>query len=113
MSTLLSDPQVSAASPNLLDDLNHARMMHQILHTAWCEAYRVRHLGEAEAEAERITKGALARVTSEAKLRFGNNSAHPNCDYCLTVSVFGGPGHEPSSFCRSGKRPHCTCDSCY
>jgi hypothetical protein len=31
----------------------------------------------------------------------------------LTVSVFGGPGHEPSSMCRSGKRPHCSCSACW
>ena len=24
-----------------------------------------------------------------------------------------GPGHWPSPMCRSGKRPHCTCDACY
>lgn len=24
-----------------------------------------------------------------------------------------GPWHEPSSACKSGKRPHCTCDYCF
>lgn len=25
----------------------------------------------------------------------------------------GGPAHTYSSYCKSGKKPHCTCDSCY
>jgi hypothetical protein len=101
------------ALPDLLDDRAHARQVHEILHTAWWAAYQVKNRGPDEAEAERIAKSALDRITAEAKRRFGNNKAHPDCDYCLTVSVFGGPGHEPSSFCRSGKRPHCTCDTCW
>jgi len=24
-----------------------------------------------------------------------------------------GPRHQPSDRCESGKRPHCTCDTCY
>lgn len=23
------------------------------------------------------------------------------------------PSHKPSSSCKSGKRPHCTCDACF
>lgn len=23
------------------------------------------------------------------------------------------PPHEPMHFCRSGRRPHCSCDSCF
>lgn len=121
MGVLLADKIVSTSSeaielppPHLLlDDIDHARETETILRTAWWQAYEVKGRGEVEAEAEHIAKGALNRVISEAKLRFGNNRAHPDCDYCLTVFVFGGPGHEPSSFCRSGKRPHCTCNSCF
>jgi hypothetical protein len=103
-------PQAAAF---LLEDRDHARAVYQILHTAWWAAYSAKHKGATESEVERISKGALDRIVAEAKLRFGNNRAHPDCDYCLTVSVFGGPGHEPSSLCRSGKRPHCTCSACF
>ena len=41
------------------------------------------------------------------------NPRHPNCKECLRVSVFGGPEHDPSGGCRSGHRPHCTCNSCF
>lgn len=36
-----------------------------------------------------------------------------DCDTCKSVSVFGGPPHYGSPRCRSGKRPHCTCDTCF
>lgn len=42
----------------------------------------------------------------------------PNCPMCAaipdhpTLSPFQ-PSHKPSSMCRSGKRPHCTCDACF
>lgn len=98
---------------DLLLDKEHARKTHAILHTAWWNAYRVKEQGEMQAEVERIAKGALTRVIAEAKRRFGNNEAHPDCEYCLEVSVFGGPSHEASRYCRSGKRAHCTCDACY
>jgi hypothetical protein len=29
------------------------------------------------------------------------------------VPSFPGPGHKPSSYCESGKRPHCSCDRCF
>jgi acyl dehydratase len=36
-----------------------------------------------------------------------------DCDYCKEVSIFGGPGHFASGSCRSGRRAHCTCDTCF
>jgi hypothetical protein len=42
----------------------------------------------------------------------------PNCSGCKPIldhprlDPFQ-PSHKPSSYCRSGKRPHCTCDSCF
>ena len=35
------------------------------------------------------------------------------CLYCARVLVSGGPSHETSSMCRSGRRPHCTCRACF
>lgn len=103
-----------------LQSREHARKVHQILHTAhwvaYCEMGKIPN-GSASRifaeEAERATASALKSVTEEAKAKFGNNKAHPDCDYCLTVSVFGGPSHEASPRCRSGRHDHCTCDTCF
>ena len=38
------------------------------------------------------------------------------CAYCERERMTGNdffPSHVPSGGCRSGKRPHCTCDSCW
>lgn len=45
--------------------------------------------------------------------------ACPGCAYIyratghLPTEVAMGPHHDPSPCCRSGKRPHCTCDTCF
>lgn len=54
-------------------------------------------------------------IKADLLTQFGKiNPQYPDCEYCLTQSVFkGGPSHVGSSYCRSGKRPHCTCDSCF
>jgi hypothetical protein len=44
----------------------------------------------------------------------------PNCPGCrefydspkLPIDVFA-PSHKASNGCESGKRPHCTCDTCF
>lgn len=97
------------ATTNWLDSKSHARQVHKILGDAWWEAYRK----DSKSEETRMLRSALGKVVAEAKLKFGDNSRHPDCEYCLEVSVFGGPDHDPSSGCRSGKRPHCTCDTCF
>lgn len=35
------------------------------------------------------------------------------CDTYRKEGWFHEPGHTPLSSCRSGARPHCTCDACY
>lgn len=35
------------------------------------------------------------------------------CLYCARVYVSGGPSHEGSPRCRSGRRSHCACDTCF
>lgn len=36
------------------------------------------------------------------------------CDYCEKYKDDQMmPPHEASSFCKSGKRSHCTCDTCF
>lgn len=42
----------------------------------------------------------------------------PDCETCREVTRHPTldpfmPSHKPSSMCRSGKRPHCTCSACF
>lgn len=45
----------------------------------------------------------------------------PECPTCLREKPYilahgyssGGPAHPPNAWCKSGGRPHCTCDACY
>jgi hypothetical protein len=38
-----------------------------------------------------------------------------DCAMCAAIEAGekGVPNHRPSPRCESGKRPHCTCDTCY
>lgn len=62
--------------------------------------------GATETRAERI-----ARLTNLGLV-------DPDCAYCAealahpTLSAFM-PSHRASPGCRSGRRPHCTCDTCW
>lgn len=36
------------------------------------------------------------------------------CETCAELARGSwGPSHDPSPRCESGKRPHCTCDTCF
>jgi len=35
------------------------------------------------------------------------------CQQCISIGDGFGPRHEASRRCESGKRPHCTCDTCF
>lgn len=86
----------------------HARQMYGVLNTAWWSAYTSK---DPEAPTvERAIKSALAKLIAEAIEKFGAKS---ECYTCRLNSVFGGPSHNASSMCRSGKRDHCTCDACF
>lgn len=37
----------------------------------------------------------------------------PGCKTCDDPTYTQGPDHTPSRNCESGKRPHCTCDTCF
>jgi len=105
---------------NWTESLEQARYMHKVLHRAWWEAWRRdnemrpgTHSAEDvrdATEALRVMKSALARLKVEAIEKYGVKS---DCGQCREYSVFGGPGHQPSNSCRSGKQPHCTCDFCF
>lgn len=41
---------------------------------------------------------------------------YPDCKYCaelLEKGQYFAPHHDAGVCCRSGRRPHCTCDSCF
>jgi len=106
-----------------LADLEMAQEIDRILRDAQAKTFEMRApYFEVEkqfrAEIDRLRKKLLSikwYIVSEAVQKFGRpNPRHPDCSTCLTQSVFpGGPDHEPSEYCRSGKRPHCSCDSCF
>ena len=84
------------------------------LHSLWWKLFcQTPKTDESRAVAEKAQKELLN--LKEAVLdRFGKkNPRYPACRECLSASLFGGPGHESSSMCRSGKKPHCTCDACF
>ena len=63
---------------------------------------------------------ALQAIVRDAIEQFGDieNSRYGStgkvCVTCLHQSVFpGGPRHNASATCESGKHPHCTCDTCF
>lgn len=55
------------------------------------------------------------RMDNEEKLR-KYCEQFPDCETCkrkIETGNYAGPIHEPGANCRSGKRPHCSCDSCF
>jgi hypothetical protein len=93
-----------------LQSKGHAEQVRNILNKAWFAAY----CADKQSEETRMMRSALERVREAALVKFATpNPAHPECATCLEQSVFGGPSHEASPRCRSGRRPHCTCDTCF
>lgn len=64
-------------------------------------------------DAEGVMRRACNRVRTEALARFGSDQGNPECRTCLEYSVFGGPAHTASPRCRSGRRDHCSCSTCF
>lgn len=70
------------------------------------QAFPIAPFGSTETRAQRI-----------ARLE-GMGLLDPTCPACQeqyrhpTLSAFA-PSHKPGAYCRSGKRPHCTCDGCF
>ena len=68
--------------------------------------FAISPFGASETRGQRITRLEAMGVL------------HPDCSYCQegyahpTLSAFM-PGHTASPLCRSGRRPHCTCDGCF
>lgn len=54
-------------------------------------------------------RGAVSAMLWRALVRGAKN----DCMYCVRVAISGGPSHEASPNCRSGRYKHCTCDTCF
>jgi hypothetical protein len=79
-------------------------------HSDWWALYMKDPKGAETLAADTLSKSIRADVLTQ----FGKpDPAHPECSECLSTSVFEGPSHEASSNCQSGRRPHCTCDTCF
>lgn len=66
-------------------------------------------LEQAERARTYLSEYEVARRIGRALVRGAAN----DCLYCVRVNVGGGPSHEASPLCRSGRRAHCTCDTCF
>ena len=84
---------------------NEARVLMEELRLSWSKAY-----GEDETQADIMLE--IQELKSYAVQRWAEPEV-PGCLECSVNSVFGGPSHRNSSFCESGRRPHCTCDMCF
>ena len=91
-------------------NVNEGRVAADKAHSEWWALYMKDPKSEETKVADEHSKAILADVLKQFGVR---NPKHPDCDRCFTGSVFGGPGHYASRFCRSGQRPHCTCDTCF
>lgn len=91
-------------------NINDARAVASKAHSEWWKLYmKDPHSAETQ-DAELKSKAIRADVLAQ----FGTpDPSHPDCPQCLSGSVFGGPSHEASQRCRSGRHPHCTCDTCF
>lgn len=68
--------------------------------------FAVSPFGASETRAERIARLEAAGNLSPSCPGCREFYAHP------TLGPFA-PSHRPNPYCRSGKRPHCTCDACF
>lgn len=80
-------------------------------HSKWIGGVLVYDSPELK-EQEELLKAEHLKIRAEGIAKFAKPEM-ADCAYCAEVSVYGGPGHHASSNCRSGRHPHCTCDTCY
>lgn len=94
-------------------NVGEARAEYQRYHSAWWSAFCDRGPSQSQLVTDQA-KAELQSCEAAVLAQFGKpNPAHPDCSSCVRSSVFGGPRHEPSKFCKSGKHPHCSCDTCF
>lgn len=91
-------------------DVNQARAVASAAHSEWWAAY----MKDSKSEETQIADAKSKEIRVDVLTQFGKpNPKYPHCKQCLYGSVFGGPSHEASPRCKSGRHPHCTCDTCF
>ena len=90
-------------------DVETARQEKSALHAEWWAHYS--RLG-ANHPATIDAAQRLREYKQQAIRQFAKPEV-PGCKSCEEFSVFGGPNHHASVHCRSGRHPHCTCDTCF
>jgi len=58
------------------------------------------------------TEPTLEKAAYRAR-RYNVGTRAPGCKTCDDPTYEMGPDHTASQNCESGKRPHCTCDTCF
>lgn len=91
----------------MLANVQEARQQQQALNSLWWDAHK--KFGDTNENTVNL-RDQIRALETDAIAKFGMKS---DCEQCRRNSVFGGPGHNASSMCRSGKRNHCTCDTCW
>ncbi len=110
--------ETEAEADRHFSNREEALAAYHFLYDEWWKVYRST-LGGREGSIEEVglfldAKREVDQVREMILSQFGKiNPKHPDCQTCLNNSVFGGPGHDTSPYCRSGRNPHCTCDACF
>lgn len=94
----------------LLDYKNLAIEECNRLHKVWWKEY----MKDKDSEDTKAAYLASSQLRAQVIAKYGAaNPEHLDCKTCLEYSVFGGPSHDASQRCESGKRSHCSCDCCF
>ena len=103
---------LTKGTPEFMAAFNDARAKHTALHLASWSAYSANSKLKTAESAEAV-ESARADLDRHVKDSVALLAPPSDCRECRVNGIFGGPGHQPSSCCRSGKRPHCTCVACF
>jgi len=67
-------------------------------------------------EGDEVNESQLALRPHELETLQKQAEKYPDCLTCqrfLNEGAYHSPRHEAMDFCRSGKRSHCSCSSCF
>lgn len=115
MTTPKTAPRLTISEDDLMDALLEAKAAARpLIVTKWKDSIDI---DEPSYVAICLAKAILSRaaptqcdVQSEPPKRRRRIS---DCAYCATINDKGAPMHDASPRCESGKRLHCTCDTCF
>lgn len=92
------------------ENVDQARLAARVAHSEFWKLY----MKDPKSPDTEVAHERSKAIRADVLVQFGKpDPKHPDCTQCLSASVFGGPSHEASPRCRSGKHPHCSCDTCW